>query len=332
MAELFRSGPTRELRGALAEATGLTDLAEKSDLEVDEDEIGAVHHSMFGFNVFPHASVFLEEDGLLGKDVTAWTRAFYNQFGLFKGNAGEAADHITTELLFLSQLAGSTSPMAGDAQRLAGFCDHHLFAWLPPFVFAIERRKDPYYSQLAGKTLELVIAHRKTATIDAAGIEAGAGAEPEAETEDLSGDTPGVYCTVSTSEHQTTEHQAGEDVAAEHQPAEHFAAAQRCGMFLSRGDITDLARSLNLPTGFGGRIQMIRTLFDSSVTYEKERGLAAGFRNLCEGEIACWQKILLDHPPEALVDWSEQWIAKLETSLALLQDDFKGCFNQRQRA
>ena len=305
LGELFRSGPTDELRRALKVFPELESAArevtEGSDRGDAEDEIAAAHHSMFGFNVFPHASVFLEEDGFLGKDVTESARAFYERSGLYAGDEREAADHITTELLFCSRLAD-------DAPAMAEFFDTHLFAWLPSFVFAIERRKELFYSQLGRVTLDLVIKHRKKLFYQKI---------PADLFEDSEEPEQPVGSTSDGGRSRSGDRSRGDSMSSG-ELVERFSGARKCGLFLSRGDIIDLARSLKLPTGFGGRMQMLRTMFDSSQTYEREEELCAGLLNVCDQEIGRWQAIVADGAPEALVSWSEYWTGKLRASQGLL--------------
>ena len=293
------------MRGALTAVTDLADLVEGDAETADEDEIAAAHYSMFGFNVFPHASVFLEEDGFLGKGVTESARAFYERSGLFESDGREAADHITTELLFCSRISDN-------AREMARFCDRHLFAWLPTFVFAIERQNNPFYRRLARLTLDVITAHRKSLLDQKSPL-----------------DQKSLLDQKSPSEYHVDPHQSSSSVQSvcrddsilKKQWTDQFSVAGKCGLFLSRGDIMNLARALRLPTGFGGRIQMLRTMFDSSETYGREKDVAAGLLHLCDQEITSWQAVLDDNPPVALVVWSEQWLAKLRSSRNLVQEN-----------
>lgn len=311
LAELYRSGPIPSIREMAEMIPEFRDVFPRFGAEeirngtLDErnaaDEIAAAHHTMFGINVYPHASVFLEEDGFLGKGVTAAVRNHYEKSRNWSGEQRDEADHITTELFFCGR-------ETNDTESQIDFLDTHLLAWLPVFVHAVERRNDAFYSRLVRFTLDFVVNHRT----DLANLTSRADhLDPTGQ--DIAEAVFGTSGEIDA---------AREDAMSSALVATHFASARRCGLFLSRGDISDIARKYRLPTGFGGRSMMLRTLCESAETYEQGAGLRTALEDLCRKELQQWDSVIATGSPKALVYWSEVWKNRLQKSLETLRDAY----------
>ena len=128
-----------------------TALAEPIDLEA----AAADHQHLFGFNVFPYASAFLDPSGLLGGPVSDSLIQEYQQSG-YQPRSSEGADHLGTELGFVAHLSRleSNAWINEDIdtanklrERISGFISDHIFRWLAPFILSVRHQGDRFFSQ-----------------------------------------------------------------------------------------------------------------------------------------------------------------------------------------
>lgn len=214
------------------------------------DEAAADHYALFGLDVFPYAGAFLDAGGRLGGRAADAARRFYDEAGLGVPEAsGESADYLPLELSLLESL---TMAEAGDFHRVGDvrhlqrrFLDTHLLAWLPPFLEVLHRQRDGFYRALGELTLDLVAEHRASL-----GGERIQGAREPNGNDLLHNDATGL-----------------KDIA------EFLGTPARSGLWLCRRDIGDLSRSLELPRGFGSRLQTLTNLFRSAAEFDGVGGL-----------------------------------------------------------
>ena len=157
------------LRGPVDRAGKIVlSLSEFSGLGMPEpeDERAAEFESLFGFNVFPYASAFLEPSGRLGMETSSLVRTIYESEDIDFHPSGEV-DHVATELAFLSRLSNERLDAQGakldklDAVTI-DFLDHHVLAWLPAFDAAIQSNGNPFYRRISKYTLDVVVDHRRS--------------------------------------------------------------------------------------------------------------------------------------------------------------------------
>jgi len=291
LACLFRFDPTGKAAAGAADRLSLRVILGGADpgnnLSEPEmqDEWGALHQSVFGFNVFPYASVFLENDGKMGGEIGERTARMYAAAAFFP-TGGEAPDHIITQLEYCA-FQSNNSDAVNDS--LARFLDREMLSWVPAFAFAVYRQTDGYYAELLTALLKVLIDER-------------------------------AFTEAKFERPRPGSEKAREDVSSVRDLAGHFTTAVRCGMFLSRNDISELARNVRVPAGFGSRQQMLTTLFDSSRTYSKENELTALLDTMCRTEATNWLAAAEDADVDALTFWSRVWASRLEHSQRLLQD------------
>lgn len=252
----------------------------------DADEAAADHHHLFGFNVFPYQSIFLDPAGLLGGEIAESVIGSYQQAGFALGQgelaSSESADHIGHEFSYLAFLCAAESK-AWEEERPSQwqtmidyqrrFLDVHLLRWLPPLVLAIKQQGNPLYSALADITIELSAAHW-TDIWDERQPHAGAPfASPQRDLPRALGSDEALRGT-----------------------ANYLLTPVYSGLYLSRDDIGRLAREHQLPRGFGRRRGMLMNLLRSAMTYEclgallDSFALLAGewrdaYRHMVEGQI-----------------------------------------------
>lgn len=305
-ARLLLKGPSSELMASMEAIPELLQALARTDDsgEVDYERAAAEHFHLFGFNVFPYQSMFLDTDGRLGGPQSEQALSYYRQAGFNlsprtpagRFAAGESPDHAGLELAFLSFLSGAEADALQDGERLhvlrirdlqRGFLDLHLLPWLPALVQAIGQQGSPFYTTLAGLSLELVFEHR-AALGDGlpVGRPAFALPHPPALLED--------------------EKTGLKDIAA------YLLTPAYSGLYLSREDIARLGRGRNLPRGFGARLQMLSNLLRSAVAYDLLPNLLEDISSLV-GE---WQAAYRSHL-ETGTPWAPfaaAWLDRLQAT------------------
>ena len=108
----------------------IPDVAAVLPADFDEDQAAADHYQLFGFNVFPYQSIFLDPAGLLGGSITDEVVRSYSQAGLSVGPAGnqatdESPDHLGYELRLMAFLCAAEADawrdgLPAEAGRMAG--------------------------------------------------------------------------------------------------------------------------------------------------------------------------------------------------------------------
>lgn len=209
------------------------------------NDAAAVHHHLFAFQLFPYESFFLTNTGLLGGPIAAEVAQLYQQAGF--DAAADAPDHLGHELAFLAYLTqAEASSWASQQPALTQQCrqvqytflSQHLLAWLVPFVVALPPNT-PFYRLLGQLTLELVADH--FADLDLTAVMA----QPPPVFPELSplSDNPRPWEFV------------------------HFwVTPAHSGLFLSRDDISQVARRTGAVHGFGKREEMLKNVLDAAAT------------------------------------------------------------------
>ncbi|MBK8541517.1 MAG: molecular chaperone TorD family protein [Ardenticatenia bacterium] len=139
------------LLAALPELADSLDRAGSADLT----ELAAEHQRLFGFNLPPYESVFLDPSGMLDAPATARLRALYRDAGWAPpaGLRAAADDHLGLQLLALADMA------AGGQEALAErLLTEHLALWAPLCVAALRRlQPHPFYQTLGALSLGLLL-------------------------------------------------------------------------------------------------------------------------------------------------------------------------------
>ena len=72
----------------------IPELAATLPARFEADEAAADHQQIFGFNVYPHESIFLDPTGLLGGPVAETVLLDYRQAGFPEQIDSDMADHL----------------------------------------------------------------------------------------------------------------------------------------------------------------------------------------------------------------------------------------------
>ena len=294
---LVREGLTT---GVLPVVRSISELADAVPDSFDADAAAADHYDLFGLNVYPYASFFLDASGRLGGPVTDLVRHQLQRVNLAPESDAESADHLGHELAYLAFLAGAEADARADGNRAEvermqhqqrQFLDRHLLWWLPPFVRAVRQHEHPFYTALAELTWALAVDHR-----------AALGGSPVGPLTPEPDDLPADLL--------DDESTGLKDIAG------FFTTPVWSGLVLSRNDITRLGRSEQLPRGFGDRTQMLTNLLRSAAEYD---GLDAVLTRLSQ-QIDAWRTHYKsvetgDVPLDAVAAF---WQARLDTTDAVI--------------
>ncbi|MCI0398124.1 MAG: molecular chaperone TorD family protein [Chloroflexi bacterium] len=287
---LYLNGLTGEL---LPIIQAVPELAAALPNPLNPDQAAADHQHLFGFNVFPYASLFLDPTGLLGGPVVEAVQEAYRAASFAAPATGESADHVGHELGLLAFLAAAEARAweedrpAAAAQwqtRQRRFLDHHLLPWLPPLVVAIRQQGHPFYTALVTLTLELVHAHR-------AGL----------------GETAALTFSLPPAPNLLDEPATGlKEIAA------YLLSPPTSGLYLGRDDLGRLARHLDLPAGFGDRRPMLLALFHSAASHDRLAALLQALQTLATEWERAYKEMELAGAWQARAAQTHQFLADLQ--------------------
>lgn len=153
--ELFRA------LGALAEApsTELSGIAQSL-------ELGALpsvheHTELFGMQLVPYASIYLDGEGRIGGEARDRITGFWRVLDL---KAPAEADHLTIMLCSYAELAAMESAAGSEVERVAKrhrrhvFLCEHLASWLPVYLLRFADLAPPFYRRWAGVLSRALVA------------------------------------------------------------------------------------------------------------------------------------------------------------------------------
>ncbi|MCP4426335.1 MAG: molecular chaperone TorD family protein [Chloroflexi bacterium] len=281
----------------------IPELAETLPNTFDADEAAAEYQTLFGFNVFPYESIFVDESGLLGGAATDAALTSYRQAGFSFGDSSASADHIGHELGLLAHLCGAEADALADdlplvAERMRDlqrdFLQKHLLRWILPFALAVRGQERPFYAALADLTLEFISDH-----VSGIGIP---------KTQPL--ENFGNWNSRNIPNLQ-------DDKTSLKDIVEYLTTPPHSGIYLGRDDVARLAQRQNLPRGFGDRTQMLINLLRSAAQYDLMPNLLADLE-----EVA---KIWADEygrfsPPSPLFPYAKEWQTRASHTRQLLQE------------
>ncbi len=207
------------------------------------DAAAATHHHLFAFHIFPYESFFRTDTGLSGGPIAGEVAQLYQQAGF--NAAADAPDHLGQEMAFMAHLTqaeanawASQQPALAQQWRQVQhtFLNQHLLTWLIPFVIALPPDA-PFYQQLAHLTLELVADQFNDLSL------AAVTPPPQPIFADIPAlsDNPRPWDFI------------------------HFwVTPAHSGLFLSRDDISRVARQMGTVHGFGKRDEMLKNVLDAA--------------------------------------------------------------------
>lgn len=306
LARAVLAPPDAELLAALREVPGLP----REDL----DELAARHAWLFDLNVYPYASVYLDESGMLGAPWAAFAGGVLRALGLEPApGAGLAApDHLgalleaVAVLLDREEAAGEAGDALAAARARHGqrtLLAEQLLPWLPLFTAALRRADAGVYGRLAELLREVALDHAGR-VVGAAPARAGL---PPLEDPEAAPDA------VDAAAGRARGGRRGP------RPAElrRLLTAARSGVFWSRADLTALGREQGLPVRFAEREAMLAGLAQSAADRDALGGLFAALAarvRAGEAERAPWRAGV----PALAAVW-DAWAARAEAAARELE-------------
>ncbi|MCX7853736.1 MAG: molecular chaperone TorD family protein [Caldilineales bacterium] len=291
--QLFLHGLTPTL---FAVVETLPELAAAA-LPYDPDEAAAAFYALLGMNVPPYQSLFLDDTGLLGGSECDRVRESYREMGFAVDEANEPADHLGHELLALSHLClaeadawedGHMAMVARIRRLEKTFLTDHLLRWLPTFVMAVRRQGPSFYAHLATLTLELALARW----------------QPAATTPP----SPPVPASSLTPRERVARLLADPNIGLA-EIAGFLLTPVYSGLYLSRDDIGRLARAVDVPTGFGERRQMLRTLLQGAAVFDCWQALLAALSAVVDEFAAGYERFEGTPAAVLMAPWQERLAA-----------------------
>ena len=247
------------------------------------DELAAEHYDVLIHDMMPVASVFLEKDSMLGGAVSRQVLSMMDSAGYGPDTSSFSADHLANELRFLGHLfSEKRSDVGGEFVRL------HMAAWLPVLRSEWRRAGSDFFGAMERCLGSLISA--------LPGDSAPSGLAPGRLIEsrfDLQMEKCGLA-----------------DIGR------FLATTPESGIHISRKRLTELARSLRLPTGFGSRARQIEGLLRSAGQYDALNSVCDFLDREVDAMMRVW-KSEAGNPSgyvatPGAVYWSEQWQAKLQ--------------------
>ena len=290
-------------------ASGLLPLGQDGS-EIDLIELAAEYQRLFGFNLPPYESLFIDPSGMLDAPATARLQAAYRLAGWSPppGARAAAGDHLGLVMLAYSSL----DPGSPAAQRLL---HEHLALWGPVACLSLQRiAPHPLYRQVAELTLELLLESLAAwpppagqdpfPTLPPPPVYRGSLPEdPFAPPEDeLSGETP----------------LPGPGLGA---LVQRLLTARAAGMYLTRHDLGQIGLALQLPGVVGERRHLLRTLFLLAGQYELAPALVAELQRWLTAARQSYAALAAACP--AWQVYAEAWSQPVDETYTLLAQDME---------
>ncbi len=320
----------------LAETLTQTDQKALTDLALE-------YQRLFGFNIPPYESVFIDPSAMLLAPATERLQNLYRQahWSVPSNIRVGAPDHLGLELMALADCLAAENDLSkrAVAKRLHG---EHLALWVPPFILAFQRLSPaPFYQTLSHLTLDLLLT-----TLPNHAIPKHQGALERSKarqvlfpalppppvfrgSDDLQSDsavdiaqmghTPqGAETAVQVESQDSPQWETrGAELDSPfglRQLIKRLLPPREAGLYLSRADLAQVSRALNLSVGMGDRYRMIETLFQEAGQYELMPQLLTEFERILTDTDQTYQHLAEEYPdwkPYALA-WRER-LTKTQT-------------------
>lgn len=275
-------------------------------------ELAVEYQRLFGFNLPPYESVYVDPSALLGAPAAALVQELYT-LALWQPPAGAraaAADHLGLQLTALGERAVSANPAA--AQAAGRLWREHSALWAPVFVLALRRlQPHPFYAALGEVTLEALLAPlppaaesfepfpdlppapRYRANLPEAEPGQPDLPDPAPEIHELEG--PGLNALVRG-----------------------LLAPREAGLYLTRQDLVLIGKELQLPPGGGERFRMLRSLFELAGQYQQVEALLSALQERLVQAQAEYRLLVSRFP--AWAPYALAWQKRLEATRRLLAE------------
>jgi TorA maturation chaperone TorD len=323
LARLYMAEPDAGLVSHLRGLPGFTDLLPEDAQLATWLEVEAIEYQwLFGMNVYPYESIFIDHDLMLNTQAADQVAALYRECAFdtqvadfesrnskfkiqnSKFRNADPADHLGLEFGLMRHLLAveRRADASGDAAKTiqarrqqARFLHEHLARWAPILALTLERvARGPLHRLLATLTLEMVM--EELALV---------------ERSEVGGRGSGTLASESLRPPAPDEQSINSVVRQLITPAE-------VGVFISRADINTLAGSLELPVQMGDRFQMLRGLFEAAGQFDLLPSLLDSLDALFTRSRDTLAQLAEGHP--AWTPYALSWQERVSAGLLLVSD------------
>lgn len=258
------------------------------------DDLAVAYQNLFGFNVPPYESVFVDPSAMLMAPASARVQALYRQAGWEPPadvRAG-AADHVGLELL-----AYADWQQRGDNELAHRLLAEHLALWVPALIGTLTRLDThPFYATVADLTLDLILA-----TLSDEAIADNSDPFPDLP-------PPPVY----TASGMPDPEPANEDDTSLNDLVRMLLTPRDAGLYITRQDIRRIGKAVDLPGVVGERDRMLKTLFRLAGQYETLGELHEELSALFDDAGAAYASWAADYPQWTV--YAQAWRRRLDNA------------------
>jgi TorA maturation chaperone TorD len=316
-------------------------------------ELAVEYQRLFGFNLPPYESIFVDPSALLGAPAASLVQATYQRAGWQPpaNSRTAASDHLGLQMLALADLwasaglpsaaeayhAGSGSPPAlrsQDTRELGSRLEsrlhaeaalalwqEHLALWAPAFLLTLRRlQPHPFYQALGESTLELLLAYLP---------ERSSLSERGPAPQELFPELPPAprYKANLPEADRDLERAEAEEIEAQNSPEQtgpgfksllrRLLAPREAGLYITRQDLAGLGLALDLPVGAGERYRMLQSLFELADQYDMLDQLLARLIGMLSDAGQDYAALARQFP--AWSPYAQAWRSRLDASRQLLR-------------
>ena len=327
LARLYLDEPGADLVASLRELPPFAEhMPPESAVDAWLADVAVEYQRLFGMNVYPYESIFVDPELMLNTRATERVARLYHDCGFdrLEARAG-APDHLGLELRLMRELitAELHAQARGDeggerwARAQQAYCLHdHLARWAPICAQAVMRvTTQPLYTLLATLTTELVLSDLDA--VPAPVVSPRIALErhltcpetrPSAVDSDLDAD--------SSARAASGEGASAEDAGGINAIVRQLITPATTGVLLTRADISGLGRMLHLPITVGERFQMLRSLFDAAGQFDHVPALLDSLGHLFVEEDKAVAALIAAYP--AWSGYGQDWRQRIAAGQSLI--------------
>lgn len=275
-------------------------------------DLAVEYQRLFGFNLPPYESVFVDPSGMLMAPATSRVQVLYHQADWTPPTSVRtgAPDHLGLELTALADWIEK-----GRDHLAHQLHTRHLALWVPAFTQALQRLvPHPFYATLGKLTLDLLLA---TLPPDPVPFDVDPFPDlPPPLTYQDHGMSPPPSSVQVTGVDSPPPDEAQETLISLRDILRHLLTPRDAGLYLTRDDLARIGHALDLPGVMGDRFRMLETLFQLVGQYDLSPALFEQLARLVEEAQVTYSAWVYEYP-----DWAaygRAWDGRLVSTQATL--------------
>jgi TorA maturation chaperone TorD len=292
----------------LAEALGPPETGCLTDLAVE-------YQRLFGFNLPPYESVFIDPSAMLMAPATARVQKLYQLADWLppaNPRAG-APDQLGMELLAMADWLEQ-----GQTDLADRLLTQHLALWGPAFIVTLRRlAPHPFYACLGDLTLDLLLAMLPEDPIPNE-ADPFPDLPPPAKYRATGEEWPQIDPPVTAEQPPSPFDETEETAPSLRQVARRLLVPREAGLFLSRADLAQVSQRLDLPGVMGERQRILESLLRLAGQYDLLPALSEQFGLLLTKADTAYEDLADEYPPWSPYDAA--WRQRVASSLTLLDE------------